>query len=62
MGLPLSKRDSIVYNSILIVVNKFIKIARYLTTKKIIIVKELVELFFFKISYKFSMLVGVVSD
>ena len=36
--------------------------ARYLATKKIITAEELAELFFFEISCKFGMLVGVVSD
>ena len=41
----------IIYNSILIIVDRFIKIAYYLTIKKIIIIKNLIELFFFKIVY-----------
>ena len=51
IGLPPNKWADIIYNSILMIVDRFIKMARYLTTKKIIMVEELGELFFFKIIY-----------
>jgi hypothetical protein len=60
--LPLSKRAGIIYNFILIVVDRFIKSIRYLATIKIIIVEELGELFFLKIVYRFSIPAGVVSN
>ena len=60
--LLLNKHANVIYNYILIVVNRFTKMAYYLTIKKIIIVKELVELFFFKIVYYYNTLVGVVSN
>jgi hypothetical protein len=49
--LPLSKRAGIIYNSILIIVDRFIKSVRYLATTKIITVEELGELFFLEIVY-----------
>ena len=62
MGLPPSKRAGIVYDSILVVVDRFSKMARYLATKKMITAEELAELFFFEIACKSGMPVGVVSD
>ena len=61
-GLPLNKRAGIVYNSILVIIDRFTKIACYLAIKKTITAKELAELFFFEIVYKFGMLVGIVSN
>ena len=43
--LPPSKRAGIVYDSILVVVDRFTKMARYLATKKTITAEELGELF-----------------
>ena len=60
--MPLSKRAGIIYNSIFIVVDRFIKSVRYLTTIKIIIVEELGELFFLEIVYRFGIPAGVVSN
>ena len=60
--LPPSKRAGIVYNSILVIVDRFTKIARYLAIKKTITAEELRELFFFKIAYRFGIPAGVVSN
>jgi hypothetical protein len=62
IGLPLSKRAGIIYNSILIIVDRFIKSVCYLATIKIIIVEELGELFFLEIIYRFSIPAGVISN
>ena len=61
-GLPPSKRAGIVYDSILVVVDRFTKMARYLATKKTITAEELGELFFFEIACRFGIPAGVVSD
>ena len=50
-GLPPSKRGGVVYNSILVVVDRFTKIARYLPTTKTIATAELADLFFNKVIY-----------
>ena len=62
IGLPLSKYTRIIYNYILVIVDRFMKIAYYLAIKKIIIAKKLAKLFFFKIACKFSILVRIISN
>ncbi len=62
IGLPSSKWASVVHDAILIVVDRFSKMVRYLATTKKIIAEELGELFFFEIACRFGMPAGVVSD
>ena len=61
-GLPPSKRAGVVYDAILVVVDRFTKIVRYLTTTKTITAEQLGELFFFEIVCRFGTPAGIVSD
>ena len=61
-GLPPSKRAGIVYDAILVVVDRFTKMVCYLPTTKTITAEELGELFFFEITCRFGTPAGVVSD
>ena len=45
-GLPLSKQKGCIYDAILVVVNCYTKMVRYIYTTKIITAVELAELFF----------------
>ena len=61
-GLPPSKRSGSVYNVILVVIDRYTKIVRYLATTKTIAATELAELFFNKIVYYFGILAGIISN
>ena len=61
-GLPPSKRSGSVYNAILVVIDRYTKIVRYLATTKTIATIELADLFFNKIVYYFNILAGIISN
>ena len=61
-GLPPSKYRGKVYDTILIVVNRFTKMVRYLLIIIIIDAAELAELFYIEIVYRYGILVGIISD
>ena len=60
--LPPSKRKDCVYDAILVVVDRYTKMARYLPTTKTINAIELADLIFEEIILKFGALDGIVSD
>ena len=61
-GLPPSKRGSNVFDSILVVVDRYTKMARYLPTNKTIDASQLAELFWTEIVCKFGTPSGIVTD
>ena len=62
IGLPLSKRGDVVYDAILVIVDRCIKIIKYLSIIIKIDVAELTKLFFDQIVLRFGMSAGIVSD
>lgn len=61
-GLPLSKLKGVVYNAILVVVDRFIKMVRYIPTTTTIDAAQLAEVFHAEIVYRYGMPNGIVSD
>ena len=61
-GLPPSKRRGVVYNTILIIVDRYTKIVRYLFIKKDLDAAALAELFFEEIICRYGILNSIVSD
>ena len=61
-GLPPSKQSGSVYNAILVVIDRYTKIVRYLATTKTIAAAELAALFFNKIVYRFGILARIISN
>ena len=59
-GLPSNKRRDSVYNFILIIINRYIKIIKYLFIIKIIIVIDLTELIYKKIIYRFDKFYDII--
>jgi hypothetical protein len=51
-----------VYNSVLVIIDRFIKIARYLPYRKTINIEELTKLFIGSIVKDFSLPSGIVLD
>jgi len=50
------------YDSILMIVNHYMKMTRYLSTKKTLTVVELAELFFEQIALKYEILNDIIID
>ena len=61
-GLPLSKLKGVVYNSILVIVDRFIKMVRYLSIRVTIDAAELAEEFHSEIIYRYGMPDGIISN
>jgi len=61
-NLPLSKRYGRVYNTVLIIINKYIKILRYILITKIIDSTGLIELIFEKVILKFRVPDRIISN
>ena len=61
-GLPPSKRRGIVYDAILVVVDRFTKMVRYLPTTKTVDAAQLAELLFEEVALRYGMPEGIVSD
>jgi len=61
-SLPLNKRYRRVYNTVLIIINKYIKILRYILITKIIDSAGLVELIFEEIILKFRVPNRIISN
>ena len=61
-GLPPSKYRGKIYDAILVVVDRFTKMVRYLLIIITIDAAELAELFYIEIVYRYGILVGVISD
>ena len=62
VDLPLSTRNGAVYNAILVVVDRYTKIARYVPCNKTCIAEKLVSMFYDEIIYRYGVLNGIVSD
>ena len=62
INLLLSKFKNIIYNVILIIINRFIKIIKYLSMKIIIDVIMLTKVFYNKIIYYYNILNDIVND
>ena len=62
MNLLLSKFKNVIYNVILIIINRFIKIIKYLFIKIIIDVVTLTKVFYNEIIYRYNMLNDIVND
>ena len=60
--LSLSKRRDVVYDSILMIVDRYIKMIKYISIIKKIDVAELMKVFFEKIVLRFDMLNEIMSD
>ena len=52
----------VVYNSILVIIDRYTKIARYIPYNKIVDAKELVDIIIDEIIYPYSILKGIVID
>ena len=52
----------VVYNSILVVIDWYTKIGRYIPYNKIIDTKELIDIIIDKVIYPYSILEGIVID
>ena len=61
-GLPPSKHKGIVYDAILVVIDCYTKMARYIPTIKTITAVDLAELFFEEIICRFGVPKGCVTD
>ena len=61
-GLPPSKRRGCVYDAILVIVDRYTKMARYITTTKTVTAVELAELFYEEVICRFGVPKGAVSD
>ena len=62
IDLPLSKKKNNMFDLILIIVNRFTKIARYILINKIINALELADIFLKQIITRFGILKGIISD
>ena len=62
IDLFLSKRDNVVYDLILIIINKYIKMIKYLSINIKINVSKLTNVFFEKIVLHFDMLTDIIND
>ena len=61
-GLPPSKRRGCIYEAILVIVDRYTKMARYITTTKTVTAVELAELFYEEVICRFGVPKGAVSD
>ncbi len=61
-GLPPSKKNACVYDAILVIVNRYTKIALYIAYSIIVIAPKLAELFIEYIIRRFGTLKSIVSD
>ena len=62
ISLLLSKFKNVIYNVILIIINRFIKIIKYLFMKITIDVVTLTKMFYNKIIYRYNILNDIVND
>ena len=60
--LPPSKRKGFVYDAILVVIDRFTKMVRYLPTNKTVTTVDLTEMFFEEIILKFKCPSSIVTD
>lgn len=57
-----SKRKDVVYDTILVIVDRYTKMTRYLPTNKTITAERLADLFFEEIIYRFNTSIEIVTD
>ena len=62
INLLLSKFKNIIYNVILIIINRFIKIIKYLFIKITIDIVTLTKIFYNKIIYRYNILNDIVNN
>ena len=62
ISLLLSKFKNVIYNVILIIINRFIKIIKYLFIKITIDIVTLTKMFYNKIIYRYNILNDIVND
>ena len=62
MSLLLSKFKNVIYNDILIIMNRFIKMIKYLFIKITIDIVTLTKIFYNKIIYRYNILNDIVND
>ena len=62
MSLLLNKLKSVIYNVILMIINRFIKMIKYLFIKIIIDVVTLTKVFYNKIIYRYNILNDIIND
>ena len=60
IGLLESTYRGVVYNFILVIMDRYTKIARYIPYNKIVDTKELVDIIIDKIIYPYSILKGII--
>ena len=60
--LSLNKYKNVVYNVILVIINRYIKMIKYLFMFIIIDAAALTKLFFIKIVYRYDMFYNIVND
>ncbi len=61
-NLLLSRRNKIVYDLILIVVDRYIKMTRYLSTRKTLTAVKLAELFFEEVALRYEVSKKIIID
>ena len=62
IDLSLSKRENIVFNAILMIIDKYTKIIKYLSMIIKIDAAKLTKLFFEKIVLRFDMSINIIND
>jgi hypothetical protein len=62
IGLLKSTYRGAIYNSILVVIDRYIKMARYVPCNKIIDAKELINMIMDEIIHPYSILEGIVTN
>ena len=60
--LSLNKYKNVVYNVILVIINRYIKMIRYLFVFIIIDIAALAELFFIEIVYRYNIFYNIVNN
>ena len=61
-GLPLSKHSDSVYDVILMIVDRYIKMTQYISISKTLTAMQLADIFFEKIVCRYKTLKEIVSD
>jgi transposase InsO family protein len=61
-GLPISQRNGVAYDAILVIVDCYTKIARYIPTQKSATASDLADMFIHKVVRFFGLPDGIVSD
>ena len=62
MNLFINKRREIIYDSILIIINYYIKMIKYIFIIKKIVIIKLIKIFFKKIILRFEILIDIIND